>query len=160
MNFIAKTSWMKIAYFLLLIICTTSACKHINLYEKNTPIPNLQWQSNFSINGSFNITDTLANYNIYVVLRHTDAYKYNNIWLNVGLQQPGDSMNVQKLNILLGNDAQGWMGAGMNDIWEIRERIATIMLRKGTYNFNLSQIMRDNPLQNIMSAGLSIEKIQ
>jgi gliding motility-associated lipoprotein GldH len=160
MNFTAKTSLMKIAYFFLLLICSTSACTQSDLFEKNTTIPSLKWKADFDATGSFEITDTNTNYNIVIVLRHTDAYKFNNIWLNVGLQQVGDTMNIQKLNISLANDAQGWSGTGMNDIWEVRERIATSTLKKGIYNFKLSQIMRDNPLENIMSVGLRIEKAQ
>jgi gliding motility-associated lipoprotein GldH len=95
------------------------------------------------------------------VLRHTDAYKYNNIWLNVGLQAPGDSMRYQKLNIELATDATGWEGSGMNDIWEVRKPLFVEPLKhKGEYHFNITQIMRDNPLANVMSVGLRMEKLK
>ena len=140
-----------------------SSCSKIDVYEKNIVIPQYEWHSNFTVKGSFDIKDTLSSYNIYLVLRHTDAYRYNNIWLNIGLQLPGDTMNVQKLDVGLGTDADGWEGTGMNDIWEIRKLLNTDPLHKrftktGTYHFTINQIMRDDPLQHIMSAGLRIEK--
>ncbi len=141
-------------------ICITS-CTQIDVYEKHTVIPKHAWQSNFSATGDFLITDTISAYNIYLVLRHTDAYQYNNIWLNIGLQAPGDSMYIQKVNLILGNDANGWEGTGMNDIWEIRKLLNGKPRRfkhAGKYSFTISQIMRDNPLLNVMSAGLRIEK--
>jgi gliding motility-associated lipoprotein GldH len=152
-----KTSWMKFV-IIFIVVCCLTACNQIELFEKNTPIPNLKWQNNYNATGSFIITDTTSLYNVFVVLRHTDAYAYNNIWLNIGLQAPGDSMKTQKINLPLGSDAQGWKGVGMNDIWEVREKIARLSLKKGSYAFSIAQIMRDNPLQHIMSVGLRLEK--
>lgn len=136
-------------------------CKQIDVFEKNTAIPNKEWKSNFAAKGDFEIKDTLAYYELYVVLRHTDAYKYNNIWLNVGLQSPGDSLFFQKVNLSLGNDADGWFGSGMNDIWEVRKKLTDKPMRfkkAGTYYFSILQVMRDEPLPEVMSAGLRVIK--
>jgi gliding motility-associated lipoprotein GldH len=138
-----------------------SGCRPVAVFEKNTPIPNQQWSNNFAAEAAFTITDTLSAYNIYIVLRHTDAYGYNNIWLNVGQQSPGDSMYFQKVDLLLGTDAQGWKGTGLNDIWELREPIViNKRFRKpGDYQFKVYQVMRDNPLRNVLSAGIRVEKL-
>ena len=138
-----------------------ASCKQTDVFEKNTVIPKYEWRSDFSAAGNFVITDTVSAYSIYLVLRHTDAYKYNNIWLNLGIQNPGDTMYYQKINIELGNDATGWYGSGMNDIWEYRYKlnpVAKPFIKKGIYNFSLKQIMRDDPLPYVMSAGFRIEK--
>ena len=60
------------------------SCKQTDVFEKNTVIPKYEWRSDFSATGDFVITDTVSAYSIYLVLRHTDAYKYNNIWLTIG----------------------------------------------------------------------------
>ena len=136
------------------------SCEQMEVFEKNTTIPGYKWKRDFEAKGSFIISDTSA-YNIYIVIRHTDAYPYNNIWLNVGLQPPGDTMHFQKLDITLGNDADGWEGAGMNDIWEIRKIINNQPRRfkkSGEYRFSIRHIMRDDPLPSVMSAGLRVEK--
>lgn len=150
-------------YFLLLFVYSLSlySCTQIEIFEKDTSIPGYKWQQAFTAKGDFDIKDTVSPYHIYLVLRHTDAYQYNNIWLNVGLQPPGDTMHIQKVNLVLGNDANGWEGSGMNDIWEVRKLLngdARRFKQPGKYNFSISQIMRDNPLPNIMSVGLRIEK--
>lgn len=145
---------------LLIAYCLfVNSCTQIDVFEKNTAIPKYQWQAGFTATGDFIISDTSSAYNIYVVLRHTDAYRYNNIWLNVGSQPPGDSMRVQKVNLRLGDDANGWEGAGTNDIWEVRKLLNRRRFKQaGKYGFSISQIMRDNPLQHVMSVGLRIEK--
>lgn len=158
---INKYAGILFTFFLLGVILFASSCKQIEVFEKNTTIPNNQWQGNFAAKGNFEITDTLAYYELSVVLRHTDAYKYNNIWLNIGLQSPGDTLFFQKVNLSLGNDADGWFGSGMNDIWEVRKKLTDKPMRfkkAGTYNFSIFQIMRDDPLPEIMSAGLSVTK--
>jgi gliding motility-associated lipoprotein GldH len=150
-------------HFLIIVagLLLTSSCTQIEVFEKNNVIPKYQWEQNFTATGEFIITDTTTAYSIYLVMRHTDAYQYNNIWLNIGLQPPGDSMRIQKVNIKLGDDANGWEGTGMNDIWELRKLLNGEPRRfkqAGKYRFTISQIMRDNPLRNIMSVGLRIEK--
>ena len=78
----------------------------------------------------------------------------------MGLQAPGDSLYYQKLNLQLGNDATGWEGTGMNDIWEVRKLLngePRRFRRAGTYYFSIAQIMRDNPLLHIMSVGVRVE---
>jgi gliding motility-associated lipoprotein GldH len=147
--------------FLFAAVSLLSSCTQVNLFEENTNIPQMKWKYDFSATGNFQITDTISNFNVYIILRHTDAYQYNNIWLNIGVQPPGDSMQYQKVNLTLGNDAAGWEGIGMNDIWEVRKLIsgsAKSFKKTGNYQFSISQIMRDNPLSNIMSVGLRLEK--
>jgi gliding motility-associated lipoprotein GldH len=137
------------------------SCTQVDVFEKNTNIPGHNWKSDFTAGGSFDIKDTTVIYNMYVVLRHTDAYKYENIWLNVGLQAPGDSMRFTRYNVQLAKGASGWEGKGMDDIWEIRKILETsgpAFRKKGTWNFSINQLMRDNPLPYIMSAGLRVEK--
>lgn len=147
---------------LFVLCCTLFSCREIDLFEKNISIPDMRWYNNFNSNGTFEIKDTTSTYNVYLVLRHTDAYLYNNIWLNVGLQSPGqDAMQYQKINIILGNDAQGWDGVGMNDIWEVRKLLSgepKRFIKSGQYNFSITQLMRDNPLLQIISIGMSVQK--
>ena len=155
-------SFIKIFLLILILSIAFISCREIDLFEKNVAVPNMQWFNNYNATGSFIIKDTTSTYNVLIVLRHTDAYLYNNIWLNVGLQAPGDAgLNYQKINLKLGNDAKGWEGIGMNDIWEVRKLISGIpkkFIKPGTYNFSIAQLMRDNPLQHIISVGLSVQK--
>lgn len=152
---------IKTLFILIPAIIFFSSCTQLDMFEKNTTIPGMQWNTDFIATGAVNIFDTVSAFNIYIVLRHTDAYNYNNIWLNVGLQAPGDSMKFQKINLTLGNDASGWEGIGMNDIWEVRKLISGVpkrFLHTGLYTFSIQHVMRDNPLRNVMSIGIKLEK--
>ncbi len=147
-------------FFLSLIACCLfiTSCTQINVFEKNTTIPDYKWKSSFEVKGSFFVNDTSTPYKTYIVLRHTDSYKYNNIWLDVGIQAPGDTMQYQKADVQLGTDAGGWMGSGMNDIWELRQLLMFRFNKQGIYNYSITHVMRDDPLSAIMSVGLRVEK--
>ena len=154
-----KTGLLNTLLLFLFTSCLFSCCNSIEVYEKNTVIPDYKWKSNFAATGNFSISDTTPVYNIYIVLRHTDAYLYNNIWINAGFQSPGDSMQYQKVNLSLGTDREGWEGSGANDIWEVRKLVGQKHFRKaGEYRFSLTHIMRDEPLLYVMSAGVRLEK--
>ena len=150
-------------YYLLASFCLTSiaGCDQLNVYETMTPLKGHQWYTGKSISGTFQINDTGSKYRNFFVFRHTDAYSYNNIWVELGLQAPGDSMIYRKLDLSLGNDASGWFGSGMDDIWEVRLPLNNFpqkFEKPGVYHYNIRQLMRDDPLKDVMSVGLRVEK--
>ncbi len=115
------------------------------MFEKNATIPKQVWKSSYKPEVTFNIppNDT-ARYNIYIVIRHTDAYRYKNIWLNVHTESPGGVVNNQPLNLQLATDNKGWLGSvGMDDIFELRILITNPHspepLTAGTYRFKLGK---------------------
>lgn len=152
--------------FIIVVVAASmwlTACTKIDVFEKNKTIPQHQWTYSLQPVFDFTITDTTAQYNLYIVLRHTDAYRYNNIWLNVGSQSPGDTMRYQRFDLQLGNDANGWEGIGMDDIWELRKSITKGPFKfnkAGNYKFLVAQVMRENPLPEIMSIGIRVEKVK
>lgn len=134
-------------------------CKQIDLYEKNVSIPNYKWSKQFAAEGSVRITDADANYLINAVLRHTDAYPYNNIILEVSLRSDNDSIIIKSKELILGADATGWEGSAMNDIVEVRKTLGRLEKpRPGLYRFSIRHLMRDEPLPGMLSAGLEIRK--
>jgi len=62
-----------------------------DVFEKDVVIPGHQWASSFKPRVDFTLkaADTADRYNIYLVLRHSDAYLYNNIWIRGTVQEPG-----------------------------------------------------------------------
>ncbi len=144
-------------YFLL-----TTACKQTELYERLEPVPGGEWKSSYQPSFTFDITDTLAAYNVYVTIRHTNSYGYNNIWLESSLQLPADTVLTQKLDLRLAN-SEGWLGTGMDDVFETRVPVTSRPQRfpsAGAVTFKLKQIMRQDPLPGILQVGMRIEKDQ
>jgi gliding motility-associated lipoprotein GldH len=139
-----------------------ASCMELNNFEQNVEIKKHEWSALQPAEVSFNITDTVSAYNVLVVLRHTDAYAYKNIWLNIATQQPGDSVyRRERFELTLQQPDGTWMGTGLNDIWEVRYPLFTNIrfTKQGTYHIQLQQAMRDEPLLHIMNAGVRIEKV-
>ena len=144
----------------IIISFLITACTKVEVFEKNVTIPNHEWSSKFKPEIAFEITDTLSAYNIFAVVRHSDAYRYKNIWVNVYTKAPGDTINKQQLDLQLATDDKGWLGSGMDDIYEHRILITgkPVALRAGTYRFRLENIMREDPLEHVFNVGIRVEK--
>lgn len=149
---------------LLLTGLFASSCLQSNVFEKNVALPGNRWKSDLKPAFSFHISDTSAHYLLYVTLRHTDAYHFSNIWLQVSTRMPGDTQTKpERVEIPLAQADGKWMGRGMNEIWQHQMSLSGVQgyhrfPRKGIYTIQLEQIMRVDPLPEIMSVGIRIEK--
>ena len=79
------------------------------------------------------------------------------------VQQPGDATaKSEQYNVTLATNQKGWLGNGIDDIYEQRVLIQpqTKFAKAGDYHFTLEQVMREDPLLHVLSAGLRIEKIK
>lgn len=148
-------------FILASVFCAVliAGCKPIDLYEKNVSIPQHAWQTSFKPSFNFTIKDTASLYQLFLVLRHTEKYNYTNIYINLYAQLPGSdsSIKIQRDLVLATNE--GWLGTGMDDIYEHRIKLGEPEpLKAGQYTFTVEQIMRENPLNHVLNVGLRIEK--
>lgn len=146
----------------LLAIVLITSCGQMDEFEKNVTIKNYEWKRTDTVVGAVKIADTTKAYNVYAVVRHTDAYKYNNIWLNVSAEQEGKSIVKSRFDIPLASDVTGWYGVGMNDFWEYRHKLNSTPLyfaSTGLVKFVIRHDMRDDPLPNITAIGLRVEPV-
>lgn len=143
----------------MLTFCALAGCASIDLYEKSVAIPNHEWQRTFQPSFNFTIKDTSAPYKIFLVLRHTEKYNFNNIYVNLYVKGPGqDSTQKIQRDITLATAEKGWLATGMDDIYEQRQLLFEQNLRAGDYHFTIEQIMREDPLHHVLNAGLRLEK--
>jgi gliding motility-associated lipoprotein GldH len=152
-----QSGWLGI----LLFLCFVS-CKKIDVYEKQVTIPNFEWSKTFV--PTFQFDNGISNNQnfVFAVIRHTNNYPYNNIWVRLTATSPKDSIIVKDVNIPLttNNQNKEWAGVGMDDVFEVRAKLSPFSGEVGNYTFKLENIMRDNPLPEIMNVGLRIEKIK
>jgi gliding motility-associated lipoprotein GldH len=140
-----------------------SSCTPIDLYEKVVAIPQHEWKSSFKPAFTFEIKDTTSPYQVYVILRHNNQYNYNNIWINLHTKSPDGTVSKAQYELPLATNEKGWLGTGMDDLYEHRIALTPInqqfyFKKAGTYTFSLEHIMREEPLEHVLNAGLRIEK--
>ncbi len=147
---------------ILILSLTIFSCKKINVYEKQVSIPDFKWSKTFVPTFQFDNSISSNQNFVFAVIRHTHNYPYNNIWVRLTATSPKDSVIVKDINIPLttNNQNKEWAGVGMDDIYEIRAKLSPFSGELGNYTFKLENIMRDNPLPEIMNVGLRIEKIK
>jgi gliding motility-associated lipoprotein GldH len=160
------TKKLKLFSFLFYTSVLASSCQTIDLYERTAAMPGNEWNSKFKPQFVFTIKDTTAIYQAYIIIRHDDRYNYNNIWLNLYAQGPdGKTVQFPQIEMPLAAKEKGWLGSGMGDLFEHRIPITLdptkfSTSKTGTYRFTLEHIMREDPLQHILNAGIRIEKKQ
>ena len=149
-----------VTIFLSLLL---AGCLPAPYFQKEEAIPQNAWAYGFRPSFTFEITDTTAGYQPSFLIRHTQAYPYSNLWMNVYVKTPGDSVaKKERINVVMAEPSGKWLGRGMGEIYEqrlpIRFSDSIRFDRKGTYQVSLEQNMRINPLPEILNVGLRIEK--
>lgn len=152
----------RLLIFFCILLCSVG-CIPSNTFEKNEAITFHKWHKKDVKSFEFNISDTSSRYLVYARIRHTDAYNFSNIWLDVETIKPNGSITKQKVELPLAEASGKWTGKGMNEIYEHKIRLSgntsTKFDQKGSYIVKLHQIMRENPLQEILSVGIRLERI-
>jgi gliding motility-associated lipoprotein GldH len=155
---------VKISFLFLVAIFGLYACNWTTgVFEKNLTFDNHEWPSSVRPDIAFEITDTVSAYNIYIVLRHTDAYHFNNIYIRATVKEPGDPKGrTGDYDLQLATNDKGWIGTAMDDIYDARLLIQpkTRFSKSGVYHISMEQLMREDPLKNVLSAGLRVERVQ
>jgi gliding motility-associated lipoprotein GldH len=147
-----------------LLITGGLSCTTADLYEKSVAIPGHAWKYSYKPSFTFSIKDTSSPYQVFLVLRHNDKYSFNNIYINLYARRPGsDSASVARYDLPLGTNEDGWLATGMDDIYEHRIALTPpgnqmYFKKPGEYTFTLEQIMREDPLMNVLNVGLRVEK--
>ncbi len=132
----------------------------LRVYEKNMEIPGYSWNDRFTPSFDVAVPDSSSYYNLYIIIRHTDSYRYSNLWLLITSTYPGQSPKTSRVELPLADQDGRWLGVSMDDV--VSQRVPILQQssfsRPGLYHFSLVQDMRQNPLPHVMSIGLRLEK--
>jgi gliding motility-associated lipoprotein GldH len=154
----------KLVFFVTVIVplLGIQACSQNGVFEQTKTLPGHAWASSSRLTYTFNIQDTSSWYNLYIILTHTDAYHYNNIYVDVTTIAPGDTAVTAQRQFQLAKNNYGWLGTAMDDIIEHRILLTDkgpVKLKKGNHTIILQQTMREDPLAGMISAGVRAEKV-
>ena len=139
----------------LLVCCNTNTESSYSVFEEDS------WHADSIITLSHSVVDTITKQNLYLKIRHTTDFEYQNIFLFVDFQQKRDTIEVT-----LSEKNGKWLGSGFGDIKEVEYCFAkeVIFNSKKTSNVTFEQAMRygDQPvitnLKGIIALGINIKK--
>ena len=140
---------------LLLVCCNTNTESSYSVFEEDS------WHADSIITLSHSVVDTITKQNLYLKIRHTTDFEYQNIFLFVDFQEKRDTIEVT-----LSEKNGKWLGSGFGDIKEVEYCFAkeTIFNSKKTSKVTVEQAMRygEQPviihLKGIIALGINIKK--
>ncbi|WP_300604268.1 gliding motility lipoprotein GldH [Niabella sp.] len=149
-----------VSVLLFILTAPVFSCKHIEVRERVADIPRHEWGKKFPAVVELDVADS-ATYQLYLILRHTQQYRYNNLVAAVSIKDTtGHPVTTFRVNASLVTPSGSWAGGNIDDLYDHRIRLNTpVVLKKNRYRFAISQLMKDDPLLFILNAGIGIEKI-
>ena len=155
----AYTFW----WVLLIALMSLSACNNNRVFEKDVDISGMKWHKDSVLVFNFEITDTLSRYNFYYNVRNTLSYPYYNMYVTYYMTDSLDrrlSSDLQTFDLLHPKTGKPY-GDGLGDIFS-RSLLALKNVRfkkPGKFSFKLKHYMRRDPLPEVVSMGIRIEKV-
>jgi gliding motility-associated lipoprotein GldH len=141
----------------LLFLCS---CNRNIVFSEYKKFKDNQWAASDKAVFDLEITDTESLNNVYLMIRHTDVYQFNNLFLFVTTKYPDGKVITDTMEVVLANRKGEWMGSGAGDIFDFRVPIKKNVRFPlgGKYQFIFEQAMRVDPLPMVMDFGFEIEK--
>lgn len=153
---------MKNAWFLGIVLLGLAACDSQTVYNEYTDIDDGKWTLKNAPSFTFRIDNPAIPYNVYYNLRNSVAYPYYNLYLTRYLLDSAGKELESRLDELILMDPKTGKprGDGLGDLFDHK----VIMKRNyrfpkaGRYTIRIQQYMRQDPLPDVQSVGISVEK--
>lgn len=111
--------------------------------------------------------DSLKKYDLFLNIRNTNDFKYNNIFLIVSMNFPHGKTVTDTLEYRMANPDGSWMGYGIGNIKENKlwYKESVQFFEEGNYKIDISHAMRNNGevegvrrLEGITDVGFTVEE--
>ncbi len=119
------------------------------------------WDKDSVFSFVFDIDDANVLYKTSIIVRNTDEYPNQNIWLFVDEVSPAGDVQRDTLQYFLADDLGRWRGSGIGSIYECEciYQPQQKFHKAGQYTLRITQGMRQSPLKGICEVGVKITPI-
>ncbi len=145
-----------------------ASCDKKRVFDEYKPLDG-KWNKDSIVTFQFEQTDTVSTYNMFVNIRNNDDYPFNNLFLIVQMEEPGNVIKTDTLEYQMANPDGTLMGQGFSDVKESKlwykenERFS----KPGTYKVSIQQAVRKvgqvpgvQELNGITEVGFRIESTE
>lgn len=148
-----------------------SSCDSKAVYDDYKSVPN-HWHKDSVLSFNFKAPDTIKDYNLFVNLRNTNAYKFSNLFLIVEFNYPNGKTVKDTLEYKMAAPNGELLGTGFTDVkenklWYKGFKEPFKFTEEGDYTVNIQQAMRNNGdvngvlnLEGITDVGFRVEQAQ
>lgn len=127
------------------------------------------WQKTDTVEFVIPELDTAKTYNVFLNVRNTNDYPFNNLFLIATMEFPNGKTLVDTLEYKMAYPNGEWMGEGIGSIKEnklwYKEDVR--FFESGNYNISITHAVRNNgevdgvsSLEGISDVGYSIEEVK
>ncbi|MGC6429772.1 MAG: gliding motility lipoprotein GldH [Jejuia sp.] len=154
------------SFLVALALFFAVSCDQNRVFDTYKSVPN-QWHKDSIISFKLNAPDTVNPYNLFVGLRNTNAYKYNNLFLIVEMNFPHGKTIKDTLEYRMAEPSGKLLGTGVTDTKEnklwYKENV--VFNEAGEYEVSIQHAMREHGkvngiinLEGITDVGFRVEK--
>lgn len=142
-------------FFLIIFF---SACGPSPYFEDSKVVDSTGWKYENAVIFEVNANDNESIYNMHLVVSHSDNFSYQNLYLNIITSFPSDDDKEERLNIELSNNTGQWVGKCKDGVCQTKVYLLDNFKfpEKGTYNFSIEQLSREESLEGISELKLEL----
>jgi gliding motility-associated lipoprotein GldH len=144
------------------IIILFASCIDNSIYRQSKPIAAEGWHKDSAVQFAVPVTDTVTEFDIYINIRNTNDYPFQNLYLFVKATSPHGISIADTINLLIADDYGRWTGKRISRVWENNFLYLRNIkfVNSGKYIFDIQQGMRHDILNGISDVGIEINRSQ
>lgn len=153
---------LRILFLAIPLLVILSSCDPDRIYENNIRVPQNGWSVSENVSFEVPITDSVALSNFYINLRHTEDYKFSNLYLFIDTYVPQGQHARDTIELILADKTGKWYGEGFGKIkeYQVLIRQGVVFPVTGLYNISIQHGMRESDLQGIEDVGIRFERMK
>ena len=135
-------------------------CNGNVIFSKFYEISDNGWNKDSVLSFDFDISDTLATYTMTFLVRNTDDFPRQNLWLGTELLKDSNVLSTDTTNLFLSDDYGKWRGRGAGSYFdnEFLYKQNVTFYKSGTYTYKVYHLMRFEDVKGLKYVGLKIFK--
>ncbi|RMA65928.1 gliding motility lipoprotein GldH [Ulvibacter antarcticus] len=159
---------MRNSIALIFLLAFLVSCNSGTVYSDTKGLSG-SWNKDDLVEFTIPQLDSLKQYNLFVHVRNSNEYRFNNMFLIVSMHFPHGKTVTDTLEYRMANPDGSWLGEGIgsvkeNKLW-YKEKVS--FLEKGSYIVTIGQAVRNNGdvdgvtnLEGITDVGFTIEEVK
>lgn len=149
----------KLCFISIILLCLGSCVPGHNDYSQFINTGAEGWQYGDTLKFQPQIADSISTGKLKIAIRHTNAYPYSNLWLEIR-HFNGDSLRLDTVNIEMADIYGKWHGNGIGANYQYALTISNHITLYRDHPIMINHIMRVDKLPNIEQIGLLFDGIE
>ncbi|MDO9634757.1 MAG: gliding motility lipoprotein GldH [Paludibacter sp.] len=143
-------------YFSFFVMLFFVACAKKAVFNEFKLIAPAGWSADSICAFEMEVNEPDLRYNLFLNVRHTGAYPYQNLWLFVEKQSPDSILFNDTIACNLADHTGKWLGAGSGSVYLLSVPYQQQFDSPGVYTYKIRHGMREDNLKGINAIGLRL----